>query len=192
MKKVITFKYVLSPLFFCSLFWRLKWSKYIRSISTRDTGIISRGSNRFRRGNFETVRRQGGTRNGGVDKCQGNGRGFAKTLIEKRFPSTVRKSNITRATSDSSPLPSVRWSFFNPSYRVKLFKSPFPLNCRGIFRFDRSKFFLKLFDLFESSVGPRFSAWKQTKFLFIYSFTSFSLSLHLRDGLYLHFIIQYN
>lgn len=38
-----------------------------------------------------------------VDKCQGNGRGFAKTLIEKRFPSTVRKSNITRATSDSFP-----------------------------------------------------------------------------------------
>lgn len=31
-----------------------------------DTGIISRGSNRFRRGNFKTVERQGGTRAEGL------------------------------------------------------------------------------------------------------------------------------
>lgn len=123
--KTITFKYYNFRFFLLSSLPTIKM--IVRSISTRDSGIISRGSNRFRRGNFKTVRRQGGTRNGGVDKCQGNGRGFAKTLIEKRFPSTVRKSNITRATSGSFPsprlddhslIPAIEWNYSNLDFRL--------------------------------------------------------------------------
>ena len=75
----------------------------------------------------------------------GNGHGGSRTLAEKRFPSTVRKSNITRRRAVRSPF---RWSFFNPAIDVKLFKSRFPLNCRG-FRFDRTS--LQIFE-----ITPRF------------------------------------
>lgn len=75
----------------------------------------------------------------------GNGHGGSRTLTEKRFPSTVRKSNITRRRAVRSPF---RWSFFNPAIDVKLFKSRFPLNCRG-FRFDRTS--LQIFE-----ITPRF------------------------------------
>lgn len=174
---------------------RLKWSKYIRSISTRN--YISRID--FVAAISKSVRRKGGARNGGgVDKCQGNGRGLAKTLIEKRFPSTVRKSNITRATSDSFSLPSVRWSFFNPSYRVKLFKSRFPLNCRGIFRLEI------FFEIVASSIhsshrllpSPRFSKTNKISFHslipFFFSIVSSSRWIIFTYFFEFHFIFQYN
>lgn len=163
--KTITFKYYnfRSPFFFFLLSPLLTIKMIVRSISTRDTGIISRGSNRFRRGNFKTVRRQGGTRNGGVDKCQGNGRGFAKTLIEKRFPSTVRKSNITRATSGSFPsprfddhslIPAIEWNYSNLDFRLIVAD----ISIRSfVFRIFFRNY--RKFDLFESSFrsSPRFS-----------------------------------
>ena len=110
----------------------------IRSISTGGyRNYFSRwqsiSSRQFQ--NRRTTRRNEGWEEG-LTNVRERARRVANALAEKRFPSTVRKSNITRRRALRVPFP-VRWSFFNPAIDVKLFKSRFPLNCRG-FRFHRS------------------------------------------------------